>query len=471
MTFYGMNPSYHTWTGRHILFNDPIRRGRDFEIFTPQGVPTGEKSPVDNVGWPVVDGRSHGLRLFGSMMGAIPSIDSPVQDWIVAFPTASGVAQLKGPGVVKAQVQPVLPDGQVLWRVDPAAVGNGMIVVIWPGGPISIRTDWGKSLYHIPGLQELKSFDPLTLRTLNWEHSNEPAKPRTLTSDPLQGSRRGMALEYQILAANALKAHLWYCIHPRINMSEADYDAYLTEIFTVMEEMCVRPPVLEWDNETWNNQVSAAHNWLKGTWPRWIDGAAHEIEKVWQVADRVFGESSPLSAPKYFSFVGGHLQNPSVLRELLEALSDPPFLAGPAAYVGALREDSDRWEAWGTVPTQDELFASAQNRLAEVAQKLCEHRTICNNHGVRFMAVYEAGQSFEAQSHPWGTAARAAQREEWMGDLYRQLRGTLEANGVTLANWYSLMTDQNPAPPLAPFGLLEAMGVPPLPKALAAMGQ
>jgi hypothetical protein len=137
-----------------------------------------------------------------------------------------------------------------------------------------------------------------------------------------------------------------------------------------------------------------------------------------------------------------------------------------------MKAQKDEWEATKAVPTQDELRASCFARLGELDALLDAHRALLSAHSVPHLACYEAGQSLIAGSYPWRAAALAAQRAEWMGDLYRRIRKSAFAADVDLLNWYSAATNQEPTDTRVDvFGLLEGLNRPLLPKALGAMGR
>lgn len=348
--------------------------------------------------------------------------------------------------------------------------------------------------FEIGSLGALQILRPKVLRTLDWEMTNHRRdwwKPRTLPSDLLQGTENGMAVELQARAANALGCHLWWCAPPRFELSVAEYESRLEAYLRAIKASASLPPILEYGNELWNAGF-AVHGWLRqesqvqsqvsSDVRRWQEVAAREIATLKRVADRVFG--TPVLGRSYYLFVGGQLTVPSHLDKILEALSGmgvTPDLAGPALYVTPLKASKEEWEATGAVPTQEELRASCFARLGEIAGApvtngpgvgpLQAHNEIRQRWGVPYFACYEAGQSLIAGNHAWRRAALEAQKTEWMGDLYREIRATAESAGVDLLCWYSAMTNQAPNDSRVDvFGLLDAPGQPMTPKAIAARG-
>ena len=457
MTHYGLNPSF-VYSSPLALFSNLLRRGRRFEVFTPAGVPTGEASPVGEDGLPREDGRLHGVKVWPGGVGPCP----------LEVPTGRPIEYLSGAV---------------------ACVAHG-----WVGAPDQVKP-------HAPSVDALASLRPQVLRTLDWQRTNvrpDWTKPRVLPTDLLQGTDRGMAVELQAEAANLLGCHLWWCAPPRFELSVADYEVRMEEYLRAIKDTAQKPPILEYGNELWN-AAFPVHGWLRGDWisaplatTTRQENAAHEIAILKRVADRVFGPPGPLGAKPYYLFVGGQLTVPSHLDRILSALAQlgvTPDLAGPALYVTPMKAQREEWEATGAVPSQDELRASCFARLEEIAAPgrindagnfvglgpLSEHYRVCIHHGVPYFACYEAGQSLIAGSHPWRRAALEAQRTEWMGELYREIRRVAESAGVDLLCWYSAATQQDPKDPrVAVFGLLESDEADVskwLPKARAARGE
>ncbi len=340
--------------------------------------------------------------------------------------------------------------------------------------------------WHEPSLQALKAFGPAVLRTLDWQRTNDipdyPGRP-TNNWDLFQAlPGRGMAASLQARVAAKLNSHLWWCAPWRSVLTPGEYKLQLVERLESIRGNTRDAVVLEYGNELWNSGFPV-HNWLRAQarpGETWHDVAAREIVLLKSAADEVFGtESTFFGGRPYYLFVGGQLTVPSHLRKLLEALQRygiTPDLAGPAVYVTPMKAQKEEWEATGAVPSQDELMSSCMNRLTEIAADngpLREHAALIEAFGVPWFACYEVGQSLIAGRHPWRQAALAAQRTEWMGELYWQLRRALQTRGVDLANWYSAATIQEPSDTRVDvFGLLEGdLSVPLLPKAKAAMGE
>ena len=459
MTRYGINPSYCNTYSRLPLFADPLRRGKAFEVFQESGTPTGEPSPLGPDGWPVEDGRWHGVRVYGDGDGFLPKL--------------------------------LTRDARVTVRQR----DGFMSVAFWKDKPRGLDSMYAESEqiigeWNADSLEAIAYFKPKILRTLDWgwqarkEKRPDWTKPRVKPSDPLQGEE--MALELQIDAANKLGCHLWWNAPPRFELSVPEYEKRLEEMLEIIRDQTVKPPILEYGNELWNEgfpvhswlrsmSMAAAHPDTRTTWHAW---AAYEIHTLFDVAQRVFGEGDILGQRPYWLFVGGHIAVHDTLDRILEALSFTPDIAGPALYVtpfrGVGRDDAKAWSASAYVPTQDELMDSMFGMFPALRLKLDAHRNILKAHGVPFFGVYEAGQSLISQGRPWKKTACEVQRSERMGTLYQMIRQTLSDAKVDVACWYSACTDQDPKDARVDvFGLLEATldKAEPLPKARAARGE
>jgi len=469
MSYYGTNPSFAN--GRLPLFSNPLKRAREFQVFTDAGAPTPERSPIDpTTGLPVNDGRAHGLRVFEGMDGELPELDPLL--WKAKYPWLS--------------VRVVPGEACFVWAK------------AWPTFP-ELRIPNSSGRWHIPSMEAIAYTKPKFLRTLDWQRTNERpdwSKPRTSSSAPLQGG--AMSAEIQREAAMLLKCSLWFCAPPRFELSVAEYEARLELLLlAIWDRNAKHPPVLEYGNELWNSAFPV-HGWLReesqaqsftsANVRSWHDAAAQEIAILKRVADKVFGPSEPLGRKNYYLFVGGQLTVPSHLERILSALRGleiVPDMAGPALYVTPLKASVEEWEATGAVPSQDELRLSCFARLEEIgigagsgaigqaAGPLERHRRIVAEAGVPYFACYEAGQSLIAGNAPWRKAAIEAQGTEGMGDLYRGIRRVAEAARVDVLNWYSAATDQTPTDPRVDvFGLLGSADLSKAPpKARAARGE
>lgn len=461
MTHYGINPSFARHTGRLPLLGDFVRRGRAFEVFEDGRTPTGEASPVRSDGWPHLnDGRWHGVRIFSAMGGTMPEV-------VVTDAINGDYVNQAGGGHV---------DSAVIQR------GRDSLWLCWKGRERRPQVHDARAAqvggFHGPSLEAIRSFSPACVRTLDLQLANLPstALSEVPRSAPLQATDAGMALEMQVALANLCGTVLWWTAPARYAATADEYRAWLRGRFRILRERCRRAPIVQYGNELWNDRLGPGA-WLRrradAEHRRVSDLAADEVALLREVGDEVMGPPDALGRPRWYLFVDGNRNDPAYMDRVLSALpSRTADLAGPAFYVGPTREDVEGWRSTSTVPTQDDLEASCRRGLLLASRRLREHVDVAQAHGVRFPAVYEAGQSMIAGGAPWRAAAIAAQGTEWMGDLYRSMRRELKASGVELVCWYSLATDQAPDDPSVDvFGLTAGLGVPEPPKARAARGE
>lgn len=437
-TRYGLNPSFLMSTrGQLPLLRDAVKRAPRFEVFSDTGQPIGETSPLGPAGLPARDGRLHGVKLFS---GRAPDLGS-------LFPIGGVTVRSAGNLTVAFKRE---------W--------NGSEKVLLPGSRLT-------DPWHRPSLELLASLRPDVIRTLDLSMANEPMTlPRITPTSPLQGTLRGMAVELQADLARRLRCNLWWNAPPRYELSESDYAVRVSEVLRAVADPA-RPPILEYGNELWNEGF-AVNRWLKQQareGETWHHAAAREIAALDREARSALGAG-------YYLFVGGQLTVPFHLDRVLQLLAElgvTPHSAGPALYAPPLRDDVAQWRAESIIPSQQQLESSCHYQLSlKGVPGLRAHRQICEQRGVQFFTVYEAGQSLLAGAARWRQAMIEAQGSAWLGDLYRRLRAEAESADVDLLCWYSACTDQAPADPRVPgvFGLTGWPGEPLPPKALAARG-
>jgi len=287
-------------------------------------------------------------------------------------------------------------------------------------------------LFWPPFVRLLRAFRPSVLRTLDWTRVNEGLRPR----DPR--TQWVVSASNQVALANLVGCDLHYQV-PH-DAPEAWLRATFAELRALDGELTV-----EVSNELWNPDFPV-WRWLDAQPGRHVDAAARELDRVLAIAAE--------ELPQARRFVGGQLRNPWYLATLLDLLTVPVDACGPAAYVGPR----------GPPPaTAEDCALACLAAVPEIADLLAAHRAIAQARGLE-LEVYEAGQSFKEG----GPAVSAAQRLELMGGAYRALARVLEGEGVARVCWYSLATSQE-APGTAPFGLLEGMSAPLLPKAAAVL--
>jgi len=504
---YGMNPSFARWSGREIVFADAMMRASEFLLvrggeltLEPAPlVPFDAQPPRASPGWPdfgaLAPGDSAGAWLFGPMEGTLP--DGRVQPWILTW-EGGGQCSLIGSAVLRnerisARRQHVFVDSEV-------GRGNGT-VALWI--ELSSRTDpvrnvrvWlpgtfaTKPLFWPPYLDKVRAMNggdgPHTWRALDWNAVNEYGTADPLNSfrfdlagvirpsSPSQGTRRGMAPEFQAAFANELGCALHFQVpHRTDDLTRDEYELFLRDTFTRLRDGApavdgiaggralagldpARPLTLELSNELWNS-VFPAQRWMAREAGRrgltLHEAIAQELLLVWRVADEVFGDTRVVQR-----YVGGWMAEPDFARRILAAL--PPGTRvdalGCAAYVRPTPEAIAVWTSGASggacpnCPTPEGVLAAAWDSLPRLRAGLRAHRALAdrwtNPDGSQpALALYECGQSFDALGAAWGEPARAAQT---LPGLYALLVDGLVPlcieEGVELMNWYSFMTDQDP---------------------------
>lgn len=436
MTTFGINPSFCTWSSRLPLFGNPFKRAKMFEKFTPDGVPTGEPSPLNAFGWPSTDGQTwHGVRLYGDMDGTMPE-----------FTDAA-----KNCKAYKLRINP----------------GNSAFVY-WQNNPS--MDDLKLLEHHVEVLDRnsvamLSKFPSKVVRTLDWQLTNKV----TAGTEPslFEGSNYGMSLETQVSICNTLDAHMWWNIPPNYSNNEDVYKERLRQKLNYIKAFANKPVILEYGNELWNPDFPIHHQLT----PKWYKNAAKHIAVVKDVAESVFGKQELFEPKKYYLFAGSQfntIDSTALIITELDALGVTPDIAGPAFYVGPKKEDIQFWNDSGKIPTQIELQHSCYARLQEMKPKLLEHVQVVKALGVPYMGLYECGQSFIAKGNPWREAALVAQRTEWLGSLIKATKQVIVQSKVDIACWYSAVTSQDPDNKMMDvFGFSEGIGKPILPKARA----
>jgi hypothetical protein len=494
---YGMNPSFHTWSSRAIVFADAMTRTRQFSYFE-QGVRRADAPLIPNgalgAGWPdpagLAPGQRYGAYLFGSMERTLP--DGRVEPYVVTW-RGSGSCELEG-GAVAGERNRTAQRVEVV--VDPTR-GNAdaTLACTWtaddPADPVRDIRVWlpgmeaTKALLWPPFLEKVRELNggrgPHSWRVLDWNRINEYGHPadtggfffdlagRITPASPSQGTRRGMCPEYQVAFCNAVGANLHFLVpHRTDDMSVADYMSFLTAQFLAIRDGSPAVPgingdrpfapldpdltvTVELSNEIWNS-LFLVNGWMAAEAARngvtFHEQVAREIELVFDLADQVF--SGP-HEPRLRKYVGGFLMGPSylglVLRNLRPGLEIDAL--GPAVYFGPRKVDSAAWLATGASPSAAELLASARARIPELRANLALHKQFAdswtNPDGSRpALELYEGGQNFKSATMPW---ARAAQEAQFLPEMFtayvEELVPLLIDEGVDLVNWYSFMTDQD----------------------------
>jgi hypothetical protein len=501
---YGLNPSFQNWSSRAIVFADAFQRVRDFSFWNngPQG--RAPLIPLDSgragAGWPdpsqLPTGARYGSMLFGSMEGSIP--DGRTLPFVVTW-KGRGHVRLEGPFVLGELGRTAQ---RVEVTIDPArGGGDGLLSVSWtatdPADPVRDVHVWlpgmeqAGLIFWPPFVERVRATcagrGPATWRTLDWTRVNEYGRPLArggflfdllgviTPASPTQGTLRGVAPEYQVAFCNELGLNLHFQVPHRTNdLAASDYLAFVSDALVRIRDGSpgipglfggrpfagLRPDLtvtLELSNEIWNSGFPV-NAWMNAEATRkgltFAQQVAGEIQLVFDAARAVFAGPDE---PRLRTFVGGFGADPGHLRRVLAALRAGTRIdaVGPAAYLGPRRADMDAWLAGSTssscpnCPDEDGLIATLERIVDVLRPQLEQHRNIAsswsNPDGSHpALELYETGINLKSIGQPWAATARAIQDDPRLFTiLSERLVPMLVEEGVSLANWYSFMTDQD----------------------------
>ena len=515
---FGMNPSFHTWSSRAIVFADAAMRVREYS-FWQNGAPAGRAPLIPlgrgllGEGWPdpaaLGSFTRFGAYLFGSMEGTVP--DGRARPYVVTWKGA-GAVKLEGPNVTGERAREAQ---RVEVFVDPTrGNGNNVLSLSWSTAdardPVRDVRVWlpgmelADELFWPPFLAKVRALNagagPHTWRTLDWTRVNEYGRPASHTGftfdlagmvtprSASQGTFRGVCPEFQVALCNALGADLHFQVpHRTADLSEADYVLFLTRTLTALRDGSPGVPgflggrrfealapgrtvTLELSNEIWNS-IFPVNGWMRAEAQRkgigFHDQVASQIQLVFDVARTVF--SGP-DAARLRTYVGGFAGDPSYLERVLARLAPGTRVdaAGPAAYAGPRRTDMDAWLAGSSAsacpncPDAPGLLAAARRSIQSLRPQIASHRAIVdayrNPDGTHpALELYEGGLNLKSAGEPWAAAARALQPDPELFDLFvDEYVPMLVDEGVELVNWYSFMSDQD-APSVDAYGMWNDM--------------
>ena len=510
---FGMNPSFHTWSSRGIVFADAMTRVKDFEVF--EGESIGRATPIAagllGEGWPdpatLLPGQEFGALLFGQMDGSLP--DGREDPYVVTW---EGTGEVRLDGLfVKAELDRT--SNRAVFEVDATIlVENTGLSVRWsapePEDPVRNIRIWlpgmegSGRIFWPPYLEKARMMNagrgPSSWRTLDWTRVNEYGSGgsdafeftrdgRITPSSPTQGTPRGMAVEYQVAFANELGTNLHFQVPHRGEMSEWDYLLYLYEVFLTIRDGTPAVPglngdrpfegldpslklTLELSNEIWNPGFPVQRWMLDQSLLNGLsvhEQIASQIELVFDIADGVF-----MGDPRLKKYIGGTLINSNYIQQVLNALR-PNFhvdAIGPAGYFGPHPEMMDQWVSnvdpltgeCLSCPSADEIIVAARAEIPNMRVGLAAHRSIADAYvnpdgSSPRLVLYEGGQSLKSLFQPWSRQANLAQSKVGMYEAYADdLIPLLVEEGVDEVLWYSFMTDQTPDV-IAVFGIWNDM--------------
>ena len=511
----GMNPSFHTFGSRAIVFADAFQRARSFHYWSG-GNPSADAPLIPlgqgriGEGWPdpaqLAAGQRYGAYLFSAMEGTIP--DGRVEPFVLTWEGA-GEVRLEGPYVLGEQNRGAQ---RVEVFIDPSkAGGNPALSVSWSAtdaaDPLRAVRVWLPGMEHAgelfwpPFVAKVSALNagrgPHTWRTLDWTRVNEHGRRngfvfdlagRITAASPSQGTPRGIATEYQVALCNLVGANLHLSVpHRTDDMNLGDYVRYLVQTLRTVRDGApgvagllggrdfepLLPELtltLELSNEIWNS-IFPVNAWMNAqaasSGISFGQQVAEEIQLAFDVAEAVFSGSDALRLERY---VGGFAGDPNYLRRVLGFLRAGTQVdgVGCAAYLGPRRVEMDAWlvgSSAGSCPNCPDaagLLASARNAVDTLRPLIQQHRDIAqswlNPDGTSpALVLYEGGLNLKSAGEPWAAAARELQT--WP-ELYELFQGRyfpmLAQEEVALVNWYSFMSDQD-APTVDAYGVWNDM--------------
>ena len=512
----GMNPSFHTFGSRAIVFADAFTRARAFSYWSG-GNPNGDAPLIPHgsgrlgAGWPdpgaLPAGQRYGAYLFSAMEGTIP--DGRIEPFVVTW-EGKGEVRLEGPYVLGERNR---SSQRVEFLIDPSVGGgNAALSVSWSAtealDPVRAIRVWlpgmeqANELFWPPFLDKVRALNagrgPHTWRTLDWTRVNEYGRRngfvfdldgRITAASPSQGTPRGIAPELQVALCNRLGLNLHYQVpHRTDDLTAGEYVRFLIETLRVIRDGTPGVPglaggrdfeplradltvTIELSNEIWNG-IFPVNAWMNARATAegipFAQKVAEEIQLVLDVAAAVFDGAD---APRLRTYVGGFAADPGFLRRVLSFLRPDTRIdsVGCAAYLGPRRVEMDAWlvgaggGACPNCPDAAGLLDSARNAVDTLRPLLREHRAIADgwtnldgSHPT--LVLYEGGLNLKSAGEPWAAAARELQT--WP-ELYELFQGRyfpmLAQEGVELVNWYSFMSDQD-APTVDAYGAWNDLG-------------
>jgi hypothetical protein len=516
---YGINPSFHTWTSRAIVFADGFQRVREMSYW---GIGPGAPAPLlpygnPAAGWPdpaqLPAGQRYGAPLFNSMEGTLP--DGRSRPYVVTW-RGDGHVQLEGAYVVGERNR---RDHRVEVSIDPTlGTGNSLLACTWtardPANPVRDVHVWlpgtepdasGRGpIFWPPFVAKLKEMNagrgPETLRTLDWTRVNDVGRPLVwggftldlqgliTPASPSQGTLRGVAVEYQVALCNELGMNLhWQAPHRTDDLTVAQYQLLLRDQLERIRSGSPGVPgvnggrpfeglrsgltvTVELSNEMWNS-LFPVNDWMyqraQALGIPFREQVAREIQQLFDVARDVFAGAH---AGRLRTYVAGFVADATFLDALLRRLRPGTRVdaVGAAAYMGPRRPDMDAWLEGATpgscpnCPDADELLAVALRTIGILRPQIAQHEALAldwtNPDGSHAdLELYEAGLNLKSMNQPWDQAARELQtRHELFVLLNDRFVPMLVQEGVTRVHWYSFMTDQD-SPQLDAYGFWNDM--------------
>lgn len=182
----------------------------------------------------------------------------------------------------------------------------------------------------------IETFRPFkVIRFLDWQKTNSSQiitwEDRPLPHE-LQGTSKGVSLEYQILLVNKLGADPWFCMpHMADDRYVRKFAEYVRD--NVHADAIIR---VEWSNEIWNSDTRfRQHQWVKDNsdgasfsnafFDKWAEESNRDMD-IWY---EVFGDEAPARLRRV---VGTQLALPWITKKMAPRVSGKFDVISPSAY-------------------------------------------------------------------------------------------------------------------------------------------
>jgi len=272
------------------------------------------------------------------------------------------------------------------------------------------------------------------LRFMDWQHTNNNGlvqwSQRTSASYYTQSRDNGVAYEYIVALANAIKRDIWICIP-----HQAD-DNYITQMAQFFKAH-LHPGIhvyLEYSNEVWNWLFQQTH-WVNNHGPQNLSLARRYTERSIH-AFRVWNNAWGSDVKRVKRVLGTQLLNDAVHREILAHAppSDYDYLS-PSFYFGVNHYNGGNPDLslLGINATVNDILNNATNSFLSVYPNWRNVYQDCKLFG-KEIVNYEGGQHFTDFSvPPYINAMYAAQLSSGMYQLYNRVLDSLRRLDSKLA--------------------------------------
>lgn len=434
----GINLSGITYYSSEVVFVDVFKQSQPWTSQAP-GKPYGQGGPlkVNALGW-VEKLNGHGQfaesLMFVDLQGHYPSGDYVCLyegGGEIDFAQAARVIERK-PGRMVVHVEP--KNGPIALRLLKTDPDNPIrnIRLVLPGHEKTYREQPFSPdfLKRWTGFKVLRLMDwskPNDAKTVKWSDRITPAH----TSQGLDG---GVALEYQLLLANTLKADPWLCIPYRAD------DDYVREFARFVRENLNQEAklYLEYANECWHGGFEGGRYCLERGKELKLSDNAYEAQirfytqrsvEIFRIVEKELGKERLvriLQTPPDSTWAVKTVLDWKDANKDVDAIAIAPYFGG---------KFGNRKEAAKTANLSvDELLDACEKEIDAGHERTREMAKLVKSRGLKLLA-YEGGQHLvgsegEENNEKLTKLFHAANRHPRMKDLYlRDLKGWSKAGG------------------------------------------